>query len=137
MAHGIHIQVQCPHCGKPLMATDPQIDQLDSIQLLVKIGDQIGHLYLSQVYGSYEKHFENVANIPDAVIECSCPHCFRPFPIHQPCGNCGAAVIGLDLKVGGIIKVCSRNGCKHHSLEFEDSQDALNLFRSQNGSGLF
>jgi hypothetical protein len=137
MAHGIQIHVQCPHCGKSLMTPDPKIDQLDSIQLLVKIGDQIGHLYLSQVYGSYEKHFENVANVPDAVIECSCPHCFRPFPIHQPCGNCGAAIIGLDLKVGGIIKVCSRNGCKHHSLEFEDSQDALNLFRSQNGSGLF
>lgn len=137
MAHGIHIHVQCPQCGKSLMTPDPKIDQLDSIQLLVKIGDQIGHLYLSQVYGSYEKHFENVANIPDAVIECSCPHCFRPFPIHQSCSNCGAAIIGLDLKVGGIIKVCSRNGCKHHSLEFEDSQDALNLFRSQNGSGLF
>jgi hypothetical protein len=137
MAHGIHIHVQCPHCGKSLMTPKPKIDQLDSIQLLVKIGDQIGHLYLSQVYGSYEKHFENVANIPDAVIECSCPHCFSPFPIHQSCGNCGAAIFGLDLKVGGIIKVCSRNGCKHHSLEFEDSQDALNLFRSQNGSGLF
>jgi len=46
------------------------------------------------------------------------------------------AVIGLYLKVGGIIKVCTRNGCSHHSLEFEDSQDALNLFRSQDPSGL-
>jgi hypothetical protein len=137
MAHGIHIHVQCPHCRKSLMTPEPEIDQLDSIQLLAKIGNRIGHLYLSQVYGSYEKVFENVENLPDAVVECSCPHCFRPFPVHQTCANCSAAIIGLDLKVGGTIKVCSRNGCKHHSLEFEDSQDALNLFRSQNGSGLF
>ncbi len=137
MAHGIHIHVKCPTCEVSLMNPDLQVDELASIQLLVKIGNQIGHLYLSQVYGSYEKHFEGVENIPDAVIECSCPHCYSPFPVHKACGNCAAAIIGLDLKVGGIIKVCSRNGCKHHSLEFEDSQDALNLFRSQNGSGLF
>jgi hypothetical protein len=105
--------------------------------MLVKIGNQIGHLYLSQVYGSYEKIFENVENTPDAIVECSCPHCYRPFPVHQTCSSCSAAVIGMDLKVGGIIKVCSRNGCKHHSLEFQDSQDALALFRSQDISGLF
>ena len=137
MAHGIQIHVQCPHCGNSLMTPEPKIDQLDSIQFLAKIGNQIGNLYLSQVYGSFQKIFENVDDLPDAVVECSCPHCYRPFPIHQICGDCQAAIIGLDLRAGGTIKVCSRNGCKHHSLEFEDSQDALNLFRSQNGSGLF
>ena len=136
MAHGIHIHVQCPHCGKSLMTPEPKIDQLDSIQFLAKIGNRIGHLYLSQVYGSYEKIFDNVENLPDAVVECSCPFCYRPFPVHQTCVSCQAAVIGLDLKVGGIIKVCTRNGCQHHSLEFVDSQDALNLFRSQDPSGL-
>lgn len=137
MTLGIHIHVQCPQCGMSLMTPRPKIDQLDAIQFLVKIGNRIGHLYLSQVYGSYEKIFENVEDVPDAVVECSCPHCYRPFPVHQACGSCSAAVIGLDLKVGGSIKICSRNGCKHHSLEFQDSQDALNLFRSQEMSGLF
>ena len=99
MAHGLHIHVQCPHCGKALMTPEPKIDQLDSIHFLVKIGNRIGHLYLSQVYGSYEKIFENVEDLPDAVVECSCPLCYRPFPVHQACGSCGAAVIGLDLKV--------------------------------------
>ena len=136
MAHGIHIHVQCPHCGKSLMTPEPKIDQLNTIHFLVKIGNRIGNLYLSQVYGSYEKIFEGVEDLPDAVVECSCPLCYRPFPVHHTCGSCSAAVIGLDLKVGGIIKVCTRNGCAHHSLEFEDSQDALNLFRSQDPSGL-
>jgi hypothetical protein len=36
MAHGLHIQVKCPHCGKSLMTPEPKIDQLDSIQFLVK-----------------------------------------------------------------------------------------------------
>jgi hypothetical protein len=136
MAHGLHIQVKCPHCGKSLMTPEPKIDQLESIQFLAKIGNRIGHIFLSQVYGSYEKIFENIEDLPDAVVECSCPHCYRPFPVHHACGSCSAAVIALDLKVGGIIKVCTRNGCPHHSLEFEDSQDALNLFRSQDPSGL-
>jgi len=137
MAHGIHIHVQCPQCHQSLMTPAPKIDHLDSIQLLVKIQNKIGHLYLSQIYGSYAKIFENVDDLADVVVECSCPHCYRPFPVHQACGSCGAAVIGLSLAVGGTIKVCSRNGCQHHSLEFEDSQDALNLFRSQDNSGLF
>ena len=137
MALNIHIQVRCPHCGTSLMTGDPKIDQLDSIKFLVKISNRIGHLYLSQVYGSYEKIFENVDDIPEAVVECSCPQCYRPFPVHHACVDCQAAVIGLDLKVGGVIKVCTRNGCKHHSLEFQDSQDALDLFRSQDISGLF
>lgn len=137
MANGIHIHVRCPQCNASLMTSQPQIDHLESIQFLAKIGSRIGHLYLSQVYGSYEKIFENIEDLPDAVVECSCPHCYQPFPVHQTCGTCQAPIIGLDLKVGGTIKVCSRNGCKHHSLEFEDSQDALNLFRSQEQSGLF
>ena len=53
------------------------------------------------------------------------------------CAACQAPVIGLSLASGGIIKVCSRNGCRHHSLEFEDSRDALELFRNQDASGLF
>ena len=36
MAHGIHIHVQCLHCGKSLMTPEPKIDQLDSIHFLVK-----------------------------------------------------------------------------------------------------
>jgi hypothetical protein len=137
MVHGLRIHVRCPHCGASLMSSRTKVDHLDAIQFLVKIGSRIGHLYLSQVYGSYAKVFDGVDDVPDAVVECSCPHCTRPFPVHQTCSVCQAPIIGLDLKVGGIIKVCTRNGCKHHSLEFEDSRDALNLFRSQDTSGLF
>ena len=137
MAHGIHIAVRCPHCGVSLMTAERKIDHLDAIKFFVKIADRIGHLYLSQVYGSYAKIFEGVDDQGDAVVECSCPHCFQPFPVHQTCAACQAPVIGLSLASGGIIKVCSRNGCRHHSLEFEDSRDALELFRNQDASGLF
>ncbi|MFZ7126892.1 MAG: hypothetical protein ACOWWM_12135 [Desulfobacterales bacterium] len=114
-----------------------QVDQLDSIQFLVKIRDRIGNLYLSQVYGSYNKIFEGVEDNPGDIVQCSCPRCHQPFPVLHSCSSCTAPIIGLDLEGGGIIKVCSRNGCKQHSLEFENIDEALNLFHNQDESGLF
>jgi hypothetical protein len=35
-----------------------KLDGLDSIRFLVKIRDRIGHLSLSQIYGSYNKIFQ-------------------------------------------------------------------------------
>jgi len=137
MDYGIKIQVRCPACGKSLMDPAHPIDKLDAIKLLVKIGSKIGHLYLSQIYGSYHKHFEGVEDLDQAIVECSCCHCHAPFPVHQRCADCQAPIIGLDLAVGGMIKVCSRNGCKRHSLEFDNVEDALNLFRTQDQTGFF
>lgn len=137
MTYGIRILVRCPGCGRSLMDSRRTVDDLEAIHFLVKIRDRIGHLYLSQVYGSYNKVFEGVEDVPKAVVECSCPHCHAPFPFHGICPDCQAPIIGLDLQVGGVIKVCSRNGCKRHALEFENADDAFNLFKSQEGPGVF
>jgi len=45
-------------------------------------------------------------------------------------------IVGIQLKVGGTIKVCSRKGCKNHSLEFTNVNDAVELFQSQDKTGL-
>jgi len=135
MADRIKIQAKCPACNKSLMDDQNPVDNLESIKLLVKIGRKIGNLYLSQIYGSYNKRFENVDNIQGVIIECSCPHCHVPFPMYYQC-ECEAPVIGLGLKVGGVIKVCSRNGCKKHWLEFEDADHAFRLFQTLDETGL-
>lgn len=131
----IKILVNCPLCHESLMQTEPEINRLPSIHFLAKIHDKLGHLYLSQVYGSYHKIFDAIEDIPDSIVECSCPHCYQPFPIKGEC-ECKAPIILLGLHVGGSIKVCSRNGCKHHSLEFEDVDSAYTLFKSQDQTGL-
>jgi len=135
MSGRIQIEVKCPHCGRSLINPDIQLDQLDSIHLAAKIGPDLGSLYLSQIYGSYLKRFEKIEDVPNAVVECSCPHCHTPFPVHGVC-ECGAPIIGLDLKVGGVIKVCTRNGCRRHWLEFENADDAFYLFQCQSETDL-
>lgn len=136
MAHILKILVMCPNCKKSLMAPERQIDGLDAIRISARVLKSEGDIYLSQVYGSYRKEFNGVINVEGTIVEGACPHCHTPFPIQQEC-ECGASIFGLALQGGGIINVCSRNGCKQHSLEFENADDAFDLFRRQNVSGFF
>jgi len=118
------------------MTPDRQIDGLDAIRITAKVLDSTGDIFLSQVYGSYSKEFGDAKDVEGSVIEGLCPKCHRPFPIHQMC-ECGAPLFSLSLHGGGLINICSRNGCERHSLEFENADDAFELFRRQNGTGLF
>lgn len=131
----IKIQVKCPGCKASLMDEKILIENLPSIQIKTKVADKIGYVYLSTLYGSYHKIFETVADVEGTIVECSCPHCFAPFPFYHNC-ECNAPIVGLSLKIGGTIKFCTRNGCKKHSLEFESVDDAFTLFQSQDQSGL-
>lgn len=117
------------------MNSSVQLDAEDSIQLQAKVLDKLGHIYLSQLYGSYEKSFDTVEDIEGSVAEFSCPHCHHAFPVFGAC-KCKAPIIGFALEIGGTIKICTRNGCKQHSLEFENVDDAFFLFRSQDDTHL-
>jgi len=136
MPDSIKIQVTCPNCRKSIMAPDSKVDNLPGIEFSAKVRKSVGKIYLSQIYGSDNKAFIGVDNIKGSIIECSCSQCHQPFPFQHMC-ECKAPVIGLDLVVGGVIKVCTRNGCGWHALEFENIDDAMNLFKSQDGASLF
>jgi hypothetical protein len=135
MTHQIQITVKCPLCHHSLMSDKILIDQLPAIELEAKLGQQHGRIYLSQIYGSYSKIFEGVEDIVGSVAVFSCPRCQQPLPIIQNC-ECRAPQVGMQLEVGGMIKICSRNGCKKHSLEFEDVNDAFILLMKSDHSGL-
>lgn len=134
---GAHLKltVKCPACGRSLMNPHVLVDGLPSIQLAVRAGDRVGYVYLSQIYGSYNKKFEQVENVPGSVTPFSCPHCQGVFHAKHPC-DCGAPMIWLQLTMGGAINFCTRNGCTRHSLEFEDPDQAFILFQSQDETGL-
>ncbi|MBF0203096.1 MAG: hypothetical protein HQK67_02025 [Desulfamplus sp.] len=129
----IKIEVSCPSCRKSLMNSAVQIDDFPSIEISAKISGKAGQLYLSQIYGSYQKKFVGVEDIKDTVVDCSCPQCHKPFPIHKVC-DCNAPVTTLNLDIGGRISFCTRNGCQYHSVEFENLDDAYLLFKKQNPS---
>lgn len=135
MTSQINIEVKCPHCGHSLMNDKVLLDDLPSIELEAKLGDKLGKIYLSQVYGSYQKKFEGVDDIIGSVASFACPHCHEPLPVVQIC-ECKAPMIGLQLEVGGMMKICTRNGCKRHALEFEDVNDAFMLFMRKDETGL-
>ena len=136
MTHQLKLQLSCPNCRKSLMTPERRIDGLDAVRITAKVLDTTGDIFLSQVYGSYSKQFGDAKNVEGSVIEGLCPHCAAPFPIHQMC-QCGAPLFSLSLQGGGLINICSRNGCERHSLEFENADDAFDLFRRLNGAGLF
>ncbi len=135
MNHHLHITVKCPNCAKSLMCDEVLVNELPSIALEAKIADKIGKIYLSQIYGSYDKIFDGVDDIVGAIANFYCPTCHQPLPVIQLC-DCKAPLVGLQLEVGGMIKICCRNGCKRHSLEFEDINDAFMLFMRKDDTGL-
>jgi hypothetical protein len=126
MVHQIEIRVKCPSCNHLLNNNDVLIDNLPSVELDAKLDNKKGKIYLSQVYGNFGKIFKNIDDIKDSIVEFSCPHCHKPFPVIQKC-ECKASMIGLKLDVGGLIKVCSRNGCQKHPMEFENIEDVILL----------
>ncbi|MBF0303154.1 MAG: hypothetical protein HQK73_08945 [Desulfamplus sp.] len=130
----IKVEVNCPSCQKSLMIQGVKIDDLPAIEISAKISGKSGKVYLSQIYGSYQKKFVNVEDIPDTVVDCFCPKCQQPFPIKKVCSSCNAPVATLNLDIGGKINFCTRNGCPHHSVEFENLDSAFILFQKQNPS---
>lgn len=135
MGASVKIQAKCPGCSESLMNPSVRVDDLPSIALEAKVGHKAGYIYLSQVYGSYSKAFENVDDIEGSVAEIYCPHCHAGLPKEGTCA-CKAPIVSLTLHIGGTIKFCARNGCKKHSLEFEDVDTAFRLFQSQDDSSL-
>jgi len=136
MTNVLKLHISCPNCNHSLMTPERQLDGMDAVRISAKVLDTRGDIYLSQVYGSYRKAFDKAKDEAGSVIEASCPHCCKPFPIRQMC-KCGAPLFNLSLLGGGVINICARNGCERHSLEFENADDAFELFRRQDDSGLF
>ncbi len=135
MTHQIKINVKCGHCNKSLLDPRKEIDHVASIKIRARHGNSTGYIYLSSIYGSFSKEFENLPNEDQAIYEFSCPYCNKEFDVVGLC-ECKAPLVAFKLKQGGRIKICTRNGCKHHSLEFEDLNDAFQVLVNNDPTGL-
>jgi len=131
----INVAVKCPRCGHSLMNPRAEVDGLPGIDLEAMVRSRLGHVFLSQVYGCYDKQFSGVEDVEGSIASFSCPHCHEPLPVVGDCDDCGAPMIELRLQIGGLVKICTRNGCRKHALEFEDADQLFELFESQTAPG--
>ncbi len=132
MYNFISLKVKCHECGKSLMDHEKLVDHETSIKLHIKIGKNKGTINLSSIYGSYNYICD--IEIPDSQIaEFYCPHCQAQIIEEDKCKICDAPMIPLTIDMGGVVSICSRSGCKNHTIEFEDLSVALKKLYQEHG----
>jgi len=110
------VEVSCGHCNHSLMDMEHQIDGHPSIQVTSSFGNRHGWLCISSLWGSY--NVDSLYEIPeDTIIRFFCPHCHAELIGGSLCGDCGAPMVPMIVRGGGIIQLCSRKGCKGHILD--------------------
>jgi len=110
------VEVSCAHCNHALMHPDHPIDGYPSIKVTVASGDYHGPLLLSSLYGS--SAIETDEEIPEGqVAQIFCPHCHAELSGAAPCVDCGAPMVPMIVRAGGIVQICSRRGCHNHMLD--------------------
>jgi len=73
-------------------------------------------MLLSSLYGSYNVESEYEIP-PDTIVQMFCPHCHAEFIGGAKCGECGAPMVPMIIRGGGVVQICSRRGCKGHILD--------------------
>jgi len=110
------LEVSCARCNHSLMDARHTIDRHPIIRVTVSFGNKHGRFSLSSVYGSDKVDSEHVIP-PDTVVQMFCPHCHAELTGGAPCGDCGAPMVPMIVRGGGVVQICSRSGCKGHMLD--------------------
>jgi NADH-quinone oxidoreductase subunit E len=110
------VEVSCPRCNHSLMDPDYLVDGHPSIRVTVSFGSDHGWLRLSCLYGSYTVESEHRIR-RNAILDLFCPHCHAHLIGASGCQECGALMVPMIVRGGGIVQICSRRGCKGHMLD--------------------
>ncbi len=132
MQNTLSLSLKCPHCGVSLMDTKTHVDNEASVILNLEIAGKKGSINLSSIYGSFN-YSCNIENPSDAIAEFTCPYCGINIKTRIECKVCKAPMAALVLDIGGEISFCTRSGCRNHSVEFEDLDNALRKFHQVYG----
>jgi NADH-quinone oxidoreductase subunit E len=113
------VEVNCIRCNHSLMDPEHTIEGYPSIRVTVSSEGNHGWMRLSGLYGSYTS--ESDFPIPkESVAHFFCPHCHTELKAATECTECGALMIPMLLRNGsGILRICSRYGCRWHMLDLE------------------
>jgi NADH:ubiquinone oxidoreductase subunit E len=110
------VEVSCARCNHSLMDSRRQIDGHPSIRVTVSFGTAHGWLAISSLWGSYNVHSEYEIPV-DTIVNMFCPHCHAELIGGAKCGECGAPMVPMIVRGGGVVQLCSRRGCKGHMLD--------------------
>ena len=114
------VEVSCAHCNHSLMDNRQVIDGHPVVRVTISFGHKHGWLALSSLYGSYSVSSEHT--IPEnMVVHMFCPHCHAELRGATKCGECGAPMVPMIVRGGGIVQICSRRGCKGHLLDLGET----------------
>ena len=97
---------------------DPEhpIDGLPSVRLHASCSGEEGFVWLSCLYGSNATETER--DIPmNAAVGFSCPHCREALAGSETCQECEGPMVPMTVDGGGVVRVCTRRGCKGHALD--------------------
>ena len=110
------LEVHCSRCNHSLMDPKHLIDGHPSVRVTISFGQEHGWIRLSCLYGSY--NFESESETPmDTVAHFFCPHCHAELNGASNCPECGAPMVPMIVRGGGMVQICSRRGCKGHMLD--------------------
>ena len=110
------VEVSCARCNHSLMDPRHPIDNHPSIRITVSFGNKHGWLALSSLYGSHNVASEH--EIPfNTILQIFCPHCHAELIGATVCGECGAPMVPMIVRGGGVVQICARRGCKGHILD--------------------
>lgn len=110
------VEVSCARCNHSLMDSRKMLDGHPSVRVTVSFGSKHGWLALSCLYGSHNVASEHP--IPeDIIVHMFCPHCHAELIGGATCGECGAPMVPMVVRGGGVVQICSRRGCKGHILD--------------------
>jgi len=110
------VETSCPHCNHSFKDETFAIDGYPSLKMNITMDHQQGWIRLSCLYGSYNVSTE--FEIPEGtIVDFICPHCNSEIRSTSDCSQCGAPMIPMLVDGGGIVRICSRRGCKNHMLD--------------------
>jgi NADH:ubiquinone oxidoreductase subunit E len=110
------VEVSCARCNHSLMDPRHVIDARASICVTVSFGNRHGWLALSSLYGSYKVASEYEIPI-DEILHVFCPHCHAELIGGGKCSDCGAPMVPMIVRGGGVVQICARRGCRGHMLD--------------------
>ena len=124
----VRVRVKCPHCGKSLMDEEHKLNGNPCVTVIIEFENTRGWAHLSSFYGNYTTEYE-FSRASGIVAKFFCPHCNSELSSTNICHKCGAPMVWFDFLEGyGRVQICSRRGCKHHLIEFEDIENELHEF---------
>jgi len=104
------VEVSCSSCNHSLMDETFFIEGQPSIRVTVAFDHQHGWLRLCSIYGRYDVFSEH--EIPHgAILNVFCPHCHAELISSWDCSACGAPMVQMNVRGGGVVRTCSRRGC--------------------------